>query len=81
MKVLWLSSWYPNPVSPYDGDFIQRHAKAVAAYIPVTVFYVAQFGETMNIDEDISIVQEQDNVKEKIIFFRFKKIGIKRLIN
>ena len=77
MKVLWLCSWYPNPFSPFDGDFIQRHAKAVAAYIPVTVFYVAQSGESVNVDKDSLIENVEDNLKEKIIFFRFTKTGLK----
>jgi glycosyltransferase involved in cell wall biosynthesis len=77
MKVLWLCSWYPNPISPYDGDFIQRHAKAVAAYIPVDVFYISQSGETVNIARDNLIESEEGNMKEKIIFFRFRKTGLR----
>ena len=30
-KVLWLASWYPSRSQPFNGDFIQRHAAAVAA--------------------------------------------------
>jgi glycosyltransferase involved in cell wall biosynthesis len=29
-KILWLCSWYPNRTDPFDGDFIQRHARAAA---------------------------------------------------
>jgi glycosyltransferase involved in cell wall biosynthesis len=77
MKVLWLASWYPNQISPYEGDFIQRHAKAVTAYSKVTVFYLSQAGETLNIHNAQFIEQEKDNVIEKIIFFKFKKTGVK----
>jgi glycosyltransferase involved in cell wall biosynthesis len=28
--ILWLASWYPNRLDPFTGDFIQRHARAVA---------------------------------------------------
>lgn len=77
MKILWLASWYPNQISPYEGDFIQRHARAVAAYSKVTVVYLSQAGETLNIDNTQFIEQEKDNVVEKIILFKFKKTGVK----
>src|ERR1051325_7757565 len=75
MKILWLSSWYPNPLHPYDGDFIQRHARAVSAYAFITVFYVAQEGEKVNISKESMIEQTKENVSERIIFFRFRKTG------
>ena len=40
MTVLFLPSWYPNKRYPQNGDFIQRHAVAVAAYCKVAVLYV-----------------------------------------
>jgi glycosyltransferase involved in cell wall biosynthesis len=77
MKVLWLASWYPNQTRPYEGDFIQRHARSVTAYSKVTVVYLSQAGESLNIYNPQSIEQEKDNVVEKIIFFEFKKTGVK----
>src|SRR4051812_13274581 len=38
--ILWLPSWYPNRLQPFDGDFIQRHAIAASANIPVRVIKV-----------------------------------------
>mgnify|MGYP000670731770 CR=1 FL=1 len=32
MKVVFFTSWYPNPDAPQHGDFIQRHAEAIAAH-------------------------------------------------
>ena len=79
MKILWLCSWYPNPVHPYDGDFIQRHARAVAAYMPVTVIYVSQLGEGINVSKQNQLEKTSSSVKERIIFFRYKKTGFKWL--
>ena len=79
MKILWLSSWYPNPVHPYDGDFIKRHARAVASYTPITVLYVAQFGESTSINKQSIFEQTTDGVTEKIIFFQYQKTGFKWL--
>lgn len=40
-KIVWLCSWYPNRNDPFDGDFIQRHARAAAAFHDIYVIYVA----------------------------------------
>ncbi|RXK61828.1 glycosyltransferase family 4 protein [Lacibacter luteus] len=42
MKILWLCSWYPNSADEFDGDFIERHAKAVTLYQQVDVIHVVQ---------------------------------------
>ena len=33
MNVVWLTSWFPNRTNPTTGDFIERHALAVAPFI------------------------------------------------
>lgn len=42
MKILWLCSWYPHATDPFDGDFVERHAKALAIYTDVDVIHVVQ---------------------------------------
>jgi glycosyltransferase involved in cell wall biosynthesis len=74
-KVLWLCSWYPHPGDPYEGDFIQRHAKALSLHAPVTVFYVNQEGSKKEVGDDKIIEQQTEGVIENIISFRFKKTG------
>jgi hypothetical protein len=37
-NILWLVSWYPNKLKPFDGDFIQRHAKAVSLFQTLQLF-------------------------------------------
>lgn len=76
MKILWLASWYPNPESPFDGDFIQRHAKAVSLYVPVTVFFVSQAGPSGKVNENIVRLTKGDNLTEQLLFFSFIKTGI-----
>ena len=76
-KILWLCSWYPHPGDPYEGDFIQRHAKALEKYSAVTVFYVSQEGIDKEVDKDKIIEQQTGGINEKIFFFRFRKTGIK----
>lgn len=41
-KVLFLASWYPSKVDLFDGDFIERHAKAASLINLVFVVYVVK---------------------------------------
>ena len=40
LNILFLSGWYPNRVVPTNGNFIQRHAEAVALYANVSALFV-----------------------------------------
>ena len=76
MKVLWLASWYPNVYEPYSGDFIQRHANAVAALLPVDVIHVLQLGHKVNVAKDEVLVNKQDGLTEYVHAFKFNKFGL-----
>ena len=78
-RVLWLCSWYPHPGDPFEGDFIQRHARAVSAYIPLTVFYTSQAGPDVSVNRQCHIEQQTESVHESIMFFRHRRIGIKSI--
>jgi glycosyltransferase involved in cell wall biosynthesis len=41
-NVLFIASWYPSRVNGFDGDFIERHAKAISLYNNVFVIYVVK---------------------------------------
>lgn len=40
LHILFLCGWYPSKVSPYNGDFIQRHAEAVSTQHKVSVLHI-----------------------------------------
>lgn len=44
-KILWLCSWYPCKTDPFNGDFIQRHARAAAIYNDIHVIHLAPVPE------------------------------------
>lgn len=73
MKILWLASWYPHVDNPFDGDFVQRHARAAAIYDHITVFYVYQSGLHDQVEEKTKKISE--GVVEKIFSFGFSKTG------
>ena len=75
-NILWLASWYPNRLDKFDGDFIQRHAKAVAIFCKVFVIYIKK-------DTNIAVgtvsteLSSTGNLTEKIIYYHPAKTGIK----
>ncbi len=67
-KILWLASWYPNILSPYDGDFIQRQARAAALFQRLTVIYIKK-DEKGIVTKDLKIVSSSENNLTEIIVF------------
>jgi glycosyltransferase involved in cell wall biosynthesis len=75
--ILWLAGWYPNMLSPLDGDFIQRHAKAVSLLNKVTVIFVKKDTGgiiTKDVKKDVIIT---DNLTEIIVYYHPWKSGVK----
>ncbi len=64
---MFIASWYPTKFLPFNGDFIQRHARAVALYCNVTVIHIASAEQNKKICiEDI----ENNGVREIRVFHR-----------
>jgi glycosyltransferase involved in cell wall biosynthesis len=69
MKVLWLASWYPNKLHPLNGDFIQRHAKAVSLYEEITVIHLCR-DEKGSLTRDFFIEEmTKANLTELIVYY------------
>ncbi|QEC65828.1 glycosyltransferase family 4 protein [Panacibacter ginsenosidivorans] len=76
MRILWLASWYPNPYEPFNGDFIQRHAQAVAELLPVDVIHVLQAGRSLPVEKTALIVNKKNGLTEYVHVFKFRPFGI-----
>ena len=63
-KVLWLVSWYPNKYDLFDGDFIQRHAKAAALYDNIHVLFVKTSDQQQTAETER---KEENGLVEEII--------------
>ena len=76
MKVLWLTSWYPNKVSPTNGDFVQRHAQATSLFCKVDIIHVEK--DTNNLlDQSIEIKKNAEgNLSETIVLFKENKLPL-----
>lgn len=81
LHVLFLCGWYPSKVLPTNGDFIERHAKAVAKKHTVTVIHLITdekmtslievvSKEERNITTHIAYLRKENNPFKKVILFR-----------
>jgi len=62
-EILWLPSWFPSRVNPYNGDFIRRHAEAASLYDRITVLYT---------ETDETITRQQlieEKVNENLVIY------------
>lgn len=77
MKILWLCSWYPNSADQFDGDFIERHAKALALHQQVDVVHVVQ---NKHLLKGISTKQTEErtgtNLHARIFFLPLPRTSI-----
>lgn len=82
LNILFLCSWYPSRVLPTNGDFVQRHAEAVAVQHKVTIAHVITDKKiTQNIEVTDKIINTVRTLiayikptKNPIIkYLRFKK--------
>jgi glycosyltransferase involved in cell wall biosynthesis len=78
-KIIWLCSWYPNRTDPFDGDFIQRHARAAALYNDIFVIHVKPDSESKLLKTEE--VTEANGLTEKIIYFKPSKSIFAKFIN
>lgn len=68
-KILWLCSWYPSATEPFNGDFIQRHARAAALYNDIHVIHVTG-DDTGTVQEITKTVHSADGLTEHIIIYK-----------
>jgi len=71
-NILWLASWYPNNNDAFDGDFIQRQARAASLYNDIHVIYVTDTEIKTSREE---IINSSTGLTEQIIYFK-KKTGL-----
>jgi glycosyltransferase involved in cell wall biosynthesis len=70
MKVMWLASWYPSKLFPFDGDFIQRHARAAALFCDIEVIHVIKDKDAVFTNDVKEIISCTNRLTEKIIYYK-----------
>ncbi|RXP63278.1 glycosyltransferase [Lutibacter sp. HS1-25] len=65
LNILFLCGWYPSRVLPTNGDFVQRHAEAIATKHNVTLIHVITDNK---INKTEKTFQTVNNVNTHIIY-------------
>ncbi len=78
-QVLWLASWYPNKLSPYDGDFLQRHARAVSLFAKVHVIYILKDEAGSLTKSTYTETTVTGNLTEQVVYYASPKTGSRML--
>jgi len=68
MKILWLCSWYPHSADRFDGDFIERHARALSAIQQVDVIHLVQNTGLLTNETYRTEERKENNLHAKIVF-------------
>lgn len=76
LSVLFICGWYPSKVLPTNGDFIQRHAEAVATCNNVSVLHIITDKTTNKITFDSFI---KKNVKTHIAYLPKSKNNLRKI--
>src|SRR5688572_17433381 len=77
-KILWLCSWYPDKLEPFNGDFVQRHAQAASQFNDIYVLHVVA-DSSGNISKIEHSVTQTPGLTEHIIYFPKKQSALGRL--
>ena len=77
LHILFLNGWYPSRVFPQNGDFIQRHAEAVALKHQITVLHVVT---DSSVSETEISDQQINEVRTLIAYVRPKGSGMTKLL-
>lgn len=68
MKVLFISSWFPNKLEPTNGNFVQRHAEAVALEHEVEILHcIGNFDQTEKYIYDDKVI---NGIRTLIIYYK-----------
>jgi len=69
MNVLWITSWYPNKLAPFNGDFIKRHAEAVSLYARVHIIHIVRDEKGLVTKDRLVEEFQNGNLKETIVYY------------
>lgn len=78
-KILFISSWYPNRREQTNGNFVQRHAEAVARFHDVEVLHAigdADLNKKFEITENVV-----NGIRTVIIYYKNSRNPVKNFLN
>ena len=78
MKILFISSWFPNKLEPTNGNFVQRHAEAVALQHDVEILHtIGDFNQKETFIFDDKVI---NGVRTLIIYYKNSKNPVQNFL-
>ncbi|WP_083927733.1 glycosyltransferase [Niabella aurantiaca] len=72
LRVLWLCSWYPNDLSPFEGDFVQRHARTTSLVHKIDVLKVTHDPRAQTVRKSVVTDKRWPNLTETLVYYPYK---------
>ncbi|MDQ0067055.1 glycosyltransferase family 4 protein [Chryseobacterium lathyri] len=70
-KILFISSWFPNKIEPTNGNFVQRHAEAVAKIHDVEILHaIGDFNQKQKYLKDDQVI---NGIRTCIVYYKNSK--------
>ncbi|HTL10021.1 MAG TPA: glycosyltransferase [Chitinophagaceae bacterium] len=76
-NILWLPSWYPSRLDRFTGDFVQRHAQALALYQSLVVLYLVKDAHGLVTNDVSTEITDTNGLKEIIVYYKPRQTGFK----
>ncbi len=78
MRILFISSWFPNRLEPTNGNFVQRHAEAVALKHDVEILHtIGNFDQEEVFISDDKVI---NGIRTLIIYYKNSKNPVQNFI-
>ena len=78
MKILFISSWFPNKLEPTNGNFVQRHAEAVALKHDVEILHtIGDFKQKETFVFDDKII---NGIRTLVVYYRNSKNPVQNFL-
>ncbi|PKF72960.1 glycosyltransferase [Chryseobacterium sp. PMSZPI] len=74
MKILFISSWFPNKLEPTNGNFVQRHAEAVALLHDVEILHA--IGDPSQKEQFIFDDSVNNGIRTLIVYYKGSKSSV-----
>ena len=77
-QVLFLPKWYPNRLDEFDGNFIENHARAIAAFADIAVIFI--HSDELNGNSNYEVLQSAPfGYPEIRVYFRKPSFSLLQL--
>jgi glycosyltransferase involved in cell wall biosynthesis len=74
--VLWLCSWYPSRVHATNGDFVERHARAMSKLMPLVVLLIEKDEKLHSWRTKVERTEEFNLIVYRVYYGKSISIGL-----